>query len=73
VSAIKWGFLGVAVFFTGHIMADLSWYWAVAYFVAKGRRAYSRAVRWVVLMCSIALMTFGIIFFKSGLSLFGKV
>ncbi|MGQ9511846.1 LysE family transporter [Thermodesulfitimonas sp.] len=36
--ALRWGWAGVVVFFTGHILADLAWYAAVAGVVGGGRR-----------------------------------
>ena len=41
LSAAEFGWLGVAVFFLGHILGDFVWYSFVSAIVAKGRSAWS--------------------------------
>lgn len=47
--ALRWGWGGVALFFTGHILADLAWYAAVAGVVGGGRRFLGPALYRAVL------------------------
>lgn len=58
--SIKFGFLGVAVFFIGHISADLAWYSAIAFFVSRGKSYISDSVyRGVIFCCALIMMGFG--------------
>lgn len=57
------GWLGLAVFYFGHIMADLAWYWLVSLVVAKGRRRLTdHLYRWVVGVCAVFLVLFALYF-----------
>ena len=61
------GLMGVAVFFAGHILADLGWYAAVSFTVAHGRRFMSdRIYKGVIACCALALLGFGLYFGFSG-------
>jgi len=61
------GVAGVASFFTGHILGDLSWYALVAFIIATGKKALSDAVyRWLVFTCGFALVALGSYFIVSG-------
>ncbi|MDD5614469.1 MAG: LysE family transporter [Candidatus Omnitrophica bacterium] len=63
LSAQKYGLFAVAVFFLGHILADLTWYSAVSFAVSKGRRFLSeKTYKSIMLFCGIALIAFGIYF-----------
>ena len=54
------GWIPVAVFFTGHILADLVWYSLVAAVVVTGRSWLTpRSLRGIVLACHAAVATFG--------------
>jgi len=58
--SIKFGLLGVAVFFIGHISADLAWYSAIAFFVSRGKSYISDSVyRGVIFCCALIMMGFG--------------
>lgn len=58
--ALKSGGLGVASFFTGHIMADLLWYSLVAAAIAGGRRFINQQVYQIVIaLCGIFLIGLG--------------
>ncbi|MBI5633405.1 MAG: LysE family transporter [Nitrospirae bacterium] len=66
VSAMKYGFAGIAVFFLGHISADLAWYSLVSYAVAKGRKIMGdKAYRIVLAVCAVFLIFFGAWFIKA--------
>jgi threonine/homoserine/homoserine lactone efflux protein len=71
-SAVKSGFLGLAVFFAGHISADLAWYSLIALGVARGRRFLGRTgYGRLVAGCGIFLLAFGVWFlFRGGRMLF---
>ncbi|MBW2630617.1 MAG: LysE family transporter [Deltaproteobacteria bacterium] len=71
IISMKFGFIGVAVFFTGHILADLLWYSAVSLFVSRGRKHISdRIYRGIIGVCAVMLIFFGIYFGVSGIRYF---
>ena len=71
IISMKFGFIGVAVFFTGHILADLLWYSAVSLFVSRGRKHISdRIYRGIIGICAVMLIFFGIYFGVSGIRYF---
>lgn len=66
--ALKLGVTGVASFFTGHILADLSWYALVAFIIATGRKIITdTAYRWLLLVCGLGLVGLGGYFTASGI------
>ncbi len=66
VSSMKYGVAGVAVFFLGHISADLAWYSIISYAVAKGRRVMGeRSYKTVLAICAVFLILFGAWFIKA--------
>lgn len=66
--SLKLGLTGVASFFTGHILADLSWYTLVAFIIVRGKRFVSdTAYRWLLLVCGLALVALGGYFIVSGI------
>lgn len=69
------GPLGIALFFAGHILADLAWYLFVGFAVSMGRSRFSdRAYRWVVGTCAAFLFFFALSFAYLGASkLFGMI
>ena len=67
VYSLDLGLLGVVAFFLGHILADLAWYAAVSFTVARGRRFMSDQIyRGVIGCCAVALLGFAIYFGFSG-------
>ena len=61
--AVRLGWLGVAVFFAGHIAADLGWYSLVALGVASGRRFLEgRWYKVLVLVCAVVLFVMAGVF-----------
>ncbi len=65
VSAVAFGWLGVAVFFIGHIMADLGWYSLISLAVAKGKKVMGdRGYRFLLWGCGAFLVFFGLWFVK---------
>ncbi len=70
LGARKTGVIAVAVFFIGHILADILWYCSVAYAVSKSRKFISDKVyRTIIIICGVSLIVFGIYF---GLSAFSE-
>lgn len=62
------GVAGVLAFFTGHILADLLWYFLVAFLVVTGKRFLSdRAYNYVILGCGTFLLILGARFVGDGL------
>jgi threonine/homoserine/homoserine lactone efflux protein len=86
--ALSFGWLGVLIFFIGHILSDLIWYSFISGAVAKGRRYLSSAAyHWLLRICGLflffiaasfiwdALRTLGVAewFYRNGIDLFGHV
>jgi threonine/homoserine/homoserine lactone efflux protein len=60
VAAMKFGYLGVAVFFLGHIAADFAWYSLVSFGVSRGKSLLSdRSYRLLIRACGLFLLCFG--------------
>jgi len=67
-SAAAWGWPGLGVFFAGHILADLAWYWLVTAAVARGRKLLSdRGYRALIVGCGLFLVGFAGQFLGAGL------
>ncbi len=66
LAAQKAGLLAIAVFFSGHILADLGWYSAVSFMISAGRRFISDgAYKGLIAVCAVVLIGFGIYFLKT--------
>ncbi len=58
--SLELGNIGLASFFSGHILADLVWYTLVAAVVAGGRRFISPLVyKYIIIVCGIFLLVLG--------------
>ncbi|MEW6574646.1 MAG: LysE family transporter [Bacillota bacterium] len=67
VEALKWAWAGIAVFFIGHILADLIWYVAVSGVVTGGRRFLSPALyRGILTVAGLFLIGLGGYFIYGG-------
>lgn len=67
--SLESGRMGLASFFSGHILADLVWYTLVAALVAGGRRFMSpRLYKYIIAVCGIFLLVLGLYFIYSGYS-----
>jgi threonine/homoserine/homoserine lactone efflux protein len=63
------GLPGLAVFFAGHIMGDLSWYSLVSVIVAKGRHLLTiKVYRGLIGGCAVFISCFALYFIYSGIS-----
>lgn len=69
VYSAQLGALGIACFFLGHILADLSWYTFISYGVVKGKRFMSdRGYRGLISGCAVLLVIFSGYFLYSGIN-----
>ncbi len=65
--SLEQGRLGLAVFFSGHILADLAWYALIAFGVASGRRVCPPPVyRLILSACGLVLIGLGFWFVRYG-------
>jgi len=61
------GYIGVTVFFAGHILADFVWYAFVSFTVGKSRRLFSPKIyRSIVGVCAGFLVTLAVVFVMNG-------
>ncbi|HPQ43117.1 MAG TPA: LysE family transporter [Syntrophales bacterium] len=71
IVSMRFGFIGVSAFFTGHILADLLWYSVVSLFVSRGRKYMSdRIYRGIIGVCAVTLIFFALYFGVSGVRFF---
>jgi len=62
------GIMGLGSFYSGHIMADVVWYFAVAAAVTVGKKIMSdHTYRWIIGLCGGFLVVLGLYFGSSGL------
>jgi threonine/homoserine/homoserine lactone efflux protein len=67
--SMKFGWLGVGLFFIGHILADFAWYTLVSGAVAQGRRFISDSLyRGFLAGCGVFLFGFGGYFAVQGVN-----
>jgi len=68
------GVPGLTVFLTGHLLADLTWYSAVSFAVAKGKRFINeRIYRGILIACGVFLLALALYFIWSGKTFFGEL
>lgn len=61
------GIAGIIAFFAGHISSDLAWYSFVSYGIQFGGRYVNlKAIKTILLFCSMFLILFGIFFIIKG-------
>lgn len=71
VWSLDLGTAGVASFFAGHILADLSWYAFIALVVSSGKRVINDTIySWLLVICGVILMGLGAYFIQSGIRFF---
>lgn len=68
VWAMKQGPMGLVYFFSGHILADFSWYGFVSFLVVRGRKFWGDSLhRGLLIGCGLFLIVLGVYFiFKGG-------
>ncbi len=60
ISTMQFGWLGVTVFFCGHISGDFAWYSLVSYGISRGKRILKdESYRLVIRVCGVFLLGFG--------------
>lgn len=65
-TGLRYGWLGIIVFFAGHIASDFTWYTLVSYAVSRGRRIIGgRFYRGMIAVCGVAMVAFGAWFLQS--------
>ncbi|MGE5379676.1 MAG: LysE family transporter [Methylocystaceae bacterium] len=65
--ALKQGTIGVTAFYTGHITADLTWYFVIGAAIAGGRKFLSNTVyRVIISICGLFLLGLGVYFIRYG-------
>ncbi len=63
VISMKFGLLGLTVFFVGHILADLMWYSFISFLVSRGKRYLSAGIYKIITgVCALLLVFFGVYF-----------
>ena len=68
MQSMKFGPAGLAVFFAGHILADLVWYSLVSFSVAAGKKFIRGTVyRIIIMICGLMLLGFGGWFLYAGI------
>ena len=66
LAAKKAGMIAIAIFFLGHILADLGWYSAVSFMITAGRRFISDGIyKGLIAVCAVVLIGFGIYFLRT--------
>jgi threonine/homoserine/homoserine lactone efflux protein len=66
--AMRFGILGIAAFFFGHILADLAWYCLISFGIARGRRFFSDSLyRKLIGGCAVFLLVFSCWFLYGGI------
>jgi len=69
VVPIEFGFIGLLVFYLGHILADLVWYTFISVMIASGKKWINDKVYRVILVCCAAFLIYlGITFILNGLA-----
>lgn len=72
--AFNFGWIGVLLFYLGHILSDLGWYSLISGAIVKGRRFLSdRIYRGLLFGCGLFLFFLALVFFYDALHLLGIV
>ncbi|MFW6134388.1 MAG: LysE family transporter [Elusimicrobiota bacterium] len=68
IKSLRFGILGIGLFFAGHILADFVWYYFISFSFSKGKKYINiNKYQIFILLCGIFLIFFGIWFFIEGL------
>ena len=64
--ALQIGTIGLVVFLTGHLLADLTWYSAISFAVVSGKKIIKENVyRVILVICGLFLIVLGVYFIYS--------
>jgi threonine/homoserine/homoserine lactone efflux protein len=67
-AALRFGALGLGVFYAGHALSDLTWYWGVSSLVGAGRRYVNQEIyRGVLVACGVFLIGLALYFIVEAL------
>jgi threonine/homoserine/homoserine lactone efflux protein len=65
--AQQYGMIGLGSFYSGHIMADVVWYFAIAAAITAGKTIMTdRTYGWIIGLCGGFLVVLGLYFGKNG-------
>ena len=69
VDSLRSGLIGPPVFFVGHILSDLVWYWLITIFVWQGRKILAGNIyRGFLAVCALFLIWLGGMFLYRGIT-----
>jgi threonine/homoserine/homoserine lactone efflux protein len=69
IKSLKFGYIGPATFYFGHILSDLAWYSLVSFLVWKGRKLISGLGYNILIgICALFLVYLGVVFIYDGIS-----
>ena len=72
--SLKNGYIGVFVFFLGHIFADFIWYFFISFSITKGKSFISnRLYKIIIFICATALIYFAFTFGHAGIKKFIEI
>lgn len=64
--ALQIGTVGLAVFLTGHLLADLIWYSGISFAVVSGKKIIKEDIyRGILVVCGLFLIGLGVYFIYS--------
>ncbi len=67
LSSMKFGVVGIVLFFIGHILGDLVWYSGISFAIGKGQRLFTNKIyRILVGSCATFLVVFAVWLIYSG-------
>ncbi len=70
-ASLKFGIIGLIVFFAGHILADFAWYFFVSLCVDKSKKLINNTFyKYLMITCSILIVLMGLYFLTNGIKLF---